>query len=152
MKLSKITIAAGVFLVFGSSLAYADNCTGYDVMVVQTNETTDLGNGHTITTWKAYIQNVSTHWSKRNGITGECSVARLDTPDGNWQATGYCASRDKDGDTYSVSVHIAPGAEKGTWRQVAGTGKFAGKQDSGWWQHAWTDGVMTANSWGGTCE
>jgi hypothetical protein len=151
MKLTKSIIAAGVLLIFGSSLAYADNCTGYDVMVVQTNETTDLGNGHTITTWKAYRQNVSAD-SDYGGTTGECSGARLDTPDGNWQAMGYCASRDKDGDTLSISWHIAPGAEKGTWRSIAGTGKFAGKQDSGWFQHAWTDGVMTTNTWGGTCE
>ena len=151
MRLSKNIIVAGAFLFFGMPAAYADNCTVYDVMVVQTNETTDLGNGHTITTWKAYVQTVSAD-SDYGGTTGECSGTRLDTPDGNWQAMGYCASRDKDNDTVSISWHIAPGAQKGTWRSIAGTGKFAGKKDSGWWQHEWTDGVMTANTRGGACS
>jgi len=65
---------------------------------------------------------------------------------------GYCARRDKDGDTYSHSYHRAPGADKGTWKRIAGTGKFAGRKASGWWQSAWADGVMSATKWGGTCE
>ena len=151
MKLTKSTIAAGVLLVFGSSLAYADSCTGTDVLVVRTNETTDLGKGHTITTFKAYSQNVSAD-SDRGGTTGECSGAVLATPDGKTQSMGYCARRDKDGDTYSSSWHRASGADKGTWRDMGGTGKFAGRKGSGWWQLAWADGVMIANAWGGTCE
>ena len=152
MKLTNSIIAASAFLIFGASLAYADNCTGTDVQVVQTDETTDLGNGHSITTWKAYSQFVSADSSKRNGLAGECSGAVLATPDGKWQAQGYCAWRDKDGDTYSTSWHKAPMDMAGTWRQVGGTGKFAGTQDSGWWKFAWEDGVMRANTWGGNCD
>ena len=152
MKRTRSIIAAGVFLIFGASLAYADNCTGLDVQVMQTKEKTELGKGHTIEIVKLYSQMVSTDWSKRNGTTGECSGAVLLTPDGKWQAQGYCAWRDKDGDTYNTSWHKAPMDMAGTWKQLGGTGKFAGTQDSGWWQSAWTDGVMSANTWGGTCE
>jgi len=152
MKVTKSTIAAGVFLIFGTSLAYADNCTGLDVSVMRATETTDLGKGHTIKTLSFYSQNVSADSSKRNGTTGECSGVVLATPDGNWQAKGYCAWRDKDGDTYSQSWHKAPEADKGTWKTTGGTGKFASMQDSGWWQFAWEDGVMQTNTWGGTCQ
>jgi hypothetical protein len=151
MEFTKSIIAAGVLFSFGASLAYADNCTGLNVFVRQTYETTDLGNGHTITTLKHYSQIVSAD-SFKGGTTGECSGAVLVTPDGEWQTMGYCARRDKDGDTYSESWHKAPGADKGTWKLTGGTGKFAGKQGSGWWQSAWADGVMRANQWGGTCQ
>lgn len=150
MKLTNSIIAAGV-LIFGAPLAYADNCTGTDVNVTRTFETTELGEGHTVTTWRAYSQTVSAD-SDMGGTTGECTGAFLATPDGKTQAMGYCARRDKDGDTYSASWHRASGADKGTWRRVTGTGKFAGQQASGWWKSAWGDGVMSATTWGGTCK
>lgn len=153
MKLTKSIITAGLFLFFGTSLAYADNCTGMDVQVARTSETTDLGNGHAITIVKLYSQTVSADCSKCNGTTGECSGTVLTTPDGKTQSMGYCARRDKDGDTVSSSWHRAPGADKGTWKTIGGTGKYADSVgDSGWWQNAWDDGVMFTNAWGGTCQ
>ena len=151
MKLTNSIIAAAVLLLVGAPLAYADNCTGMDLQVVQIDEKTELSKGHIITTWKAYSQFVSAD-SDLGGTTGECAGAVLVTPDGEWQAMGYCARRDKDGDTLSTAWHRAPGEKKGTFRSVSGTGKFAGKQVDGWWQFAWEDGVMRANTWGGTCN
>ncbi len=42
-----LAVATSLF-VFNSSLA-ADNCTGYDVLVTQSAETSDLGKGHAVT-------------------------------------------------------------------------------------------------------
>jgi hypothetical protein len=151
MKLTKSAIATIVLLPFGSSLALADNCTGTDVNVTRKFETTDLGQGHTISIWKAYSQGVSAD-SNVDAMTGECSGVILATPDGKTQSMGYCARRDKDGDTYSNSWHKGPGADEGTWKRIAGTGKFAGTQASGWWKGAWADGAMSASKWGGTCQ
>ena len=68
------------------------------------------------------------------------------------QSMGYCARRDKDGDTQSISWHSAPGADKGVWKSTGGSGKFAGKQDSGWFQGTVSDGKMSVSKWGGTCK
>ena len=151
MKLSKSAVVTSVLLLFSSSFALADNCTGTDLHVTRTFETTDLGQGHTISVWKAYSQTVSAD-SNIGGMTGECSGAVLATPDGKTQSMGYCVRRDKDGDTYSASWHRASGADTGTWKRIAGTGKFEGTQASGWWKRAWGDGAMSANRWGGTCQ
>jgi len=151
-EVGKVAAACvGIGLVLGAPLVYADNCTGTDVHVSRISETTDLGSGHTITTWKTYSQIVSAD-SKLGGTTGECSGSILTTPDGNTQSMGYCARRDKDGDTYSLSWHQGPGADKGVWKSTGGTGKFAGMQNSGWFQFAWADGVMIGTAWGGTCK
>ena len=76
----------------------------------------------------------------------------LSTPDGKTQAMGYCARRDKDGDTSSISWHQAAGADKGMWKSTGGTGKFANRTDSGWYQAAMADGAMSSTVWGGTCR
>ena len=74
------------------------------------------------------------------------------TPDGKVRAMGYCARRDKDGDTQSIDWHIAPDAEKGSSLSTGGTGKFAGRTDSGWFQDVRSDGTMSVAKWGGTCK
>jgi len=144
-------IAAAVLLVCSSPLARADNCTGTDALVTQTAETTELAKNHTITIWKAYSVLASPD-SIYNNATGECSGVILATPDGKTQSMGYCARRDKDGDTQSISWHAAPGADKGMWKSTGGSGKYAGKQDSGWFQNVVADGKMSVTKWGGTCH
>ena len=53
-KLVKLeSIVAGVVLVFGSSLVYADNCNGHDAHVSKMFETTQLAENHTISTWRS---------------------------------------------------------------------------------------------------
>lgn len=147
----KNRIATALLLACTSSLAWADNCTGVDVLVTQTGETTEIAKNHTITIWKAYSV-LSSPDSVYDNTTGECSGVILATPDGKTQAMGYCARRDKDGDTQSISWHSAPGADKGVWKATGGSGKFAGRQDSGWFQNAVSDGKMSVSKWGGTCK
>jgi hypothetical protein len=154
MKRSKCFKSSLLFatsaLVCGSVLA--DNCTGVDVLVTQTAETTEIATDHTITIWKAHSVIVSPD-SIYNNTSGECSGTILSTPDGKTQSMGYCVRRDKDGDTASISWHQAPGADKGMWKSTGGTGKFAaGKRDSGWYQAVMANGLMSSTKWGGNCN
>jgi len=144
-------VCVGIGFVFGAPLAYADNCKGVDVLVTQTAETTKLADNHTITIWKAHSVIISPG-SIFDMTAGECSGTIMSTPDGKTQAMGYCVRRDKDGDTDSISWHQAPGAEKGVWKSTGGSGKFAGNQDSGWYETAMADGAMSVSAWGGTCR
>jgi len=137
---------------FGSQLVHAeDNCKGVDVLVTQTSETTEIAKNHTISIWKAFSV-LASPGTNYDNATGECSGITLTTPDGKTQSMGYCARRDKDGDTQSIAWHSPPGADKGMWKATGGSGKFAGKQDAGWFQFARGDGKMAVTNWGGTCQ
>ncbi len=155
MKKQKMLL--GSCLLVGGALipgfaSSADNCTGYDSLVAIYAETLDLGEGHTLTAFRQASIITTDNAPIHHLTTGECSGAALTTPDGKVYVYGYCARKDKDGDTTSITFSQAPGAAKGTWKSVAGTGKFAGKKDSGWYQDVRTDGKMTVSQWGGTCK
>ena len=143
--------SVGLVAMTAAAPASADNCTGYDALVAQTAETTDVGKGVTLTVWKNQSI-ITSENSIYNGVAGECSGTILTTPDGKAQAMGYCARRDKDGDTQSIAWHLPAGADKGMWKATGGTGKFAGKQDSGWFQNVLSDGKMSLTKWGGNCQ
>ena len=74
------------------------------------------------------------------------------TPDGKTQSQGYCARHDKDGDTQAIATHQAPDAHKIEWKSTGGTGKYAGKQDSGWAQPVYAEGSVIVVKWGGDCH
>ena len=154
MKTAKVLHAVTLIgaCLFAASLAVAaDNCTGYDTLVTLSAETLDLGNKHTLTVFRSASMLISDD-PRYHLTTGECSGTTLTTPDGKARSSGHCARRDKDADTYSLEWSLAAGADKGTWKSIDGTGKFAGKIDSGWWQSVRTDGKMFVNKWGGTCK
>jgi hypothetical protein len=112
----------------------------------------ELAKGHTITVVRSHSMLVTdTPADKYNLTIGECS-GTLVTADGTTTGSGHCARRDKSGDSYSTEWAIAPGSERGTWKAVAGTGKFSRRTGSGWWQNATRDGKMFASRWGGTCN
>ena len=145
-----VGVVASILLVSGPANS-ADNCTGYDNQVAIYAETLDLGNGHTLTAFrKASL--VTSENSISHLATGECSGAALTTPDGKVHVSGYCARKDKVGDTESSEFSLAAGAEKGVWKIIGGTGKFAGKSGSGWFQSIRTDGKMMISKWGGNCK
>jgi hypothetical protein len=133
-------LTTGLFL-FGES--HADNCSGYDVLVVQSAETTEMVKGHSLTVLRlsSIAVNTSNSASPYNLTTGECSGTMVTTPDGVTRGSGHCARRDKDGDSYNVEWALPAGAQKGTWKYFGGTGKFAA-----------SDGKMIVNKWGGTCK
>jgi hypothetical protein len=158
-KLSRLSVGlrryfwiAGLPLgVFCTSTAWADTCTGFDALVTQSAETTDLGHGLKQTSIKAHSILFSND-SVYNLTAGECAGTTLQTEDGKTQSTGSCARRDKNGDTYGISWRQAPGTDKGEWKLTGGTGKYAGKQASGWFQNVLTDGKMFVTKWGGDCH
>jgi hypothetical protein len=133
------------------SASWADTCTGYDVNVSQAAETTDLGHGLKQSSFRSQSVLIS-HDSIYNLVEGECAGTALVGEDGKAQSTGYCARKDKEGDTQSISWHQAPGADKGEWKWTGGTGKFAGKHDSGWFQNVLEDGKVSVVKWGGDCH
>ncbi|MBV8616195.1 MAG: hypothetical protein JOY66_20835, partial [Acetobacteraceae bacterium] len=124
-----------------SSARAADTCTGYDAHFVESADTTDLGHGMKQTTVKQHSILFSND-SIYNMLMGECSATVLQAPDGKTQMQGFCARHDKDGETQSIAIRLPPGADKIEWKSTGGTGKYAGKQDSGWAQNALTDGKM----------
>jgi hypothetical protein len=133
------------------SPAWADNCTGYDVLVMSPADATDLGHGMKQIGVKGQSVVLSND-SIFNLVVGECAGTVLQTPDGKSQSEGYCARHDKAGDTQSVAWRQAPGADKGEWKEVDGTGKFAGKQGTGWTQQVYADGKVLVVKWGGDCH
>jgi hypothetical protein len=141
---------ASILLISGPANS-ADNCTGYDNLVAIYAETLDVGNGHTLTAFRQ-ASLLTSDDSIYHLATGECSGAALTTPDGKVHVSGYCVRRDKDGDTQSIEFSQAAGAEKGVWKSTGGTGKFAGKSHSGWFQDVRTDGKMAISKWGGNCK
>lgn len=144
------TAVAGLALV---SAARADNCAGNDVLVNQYLDTLEVTKGHSMTTSVDYsILTTDDVKNIYHNATGRCSGTFLATPDGKVAGAGFCIRKDKDGDTQSITFDLKPGADKGGWKSVGGTGKFAGKTDSGWFQAAVTDGKMSVTRWGGTCK
>ena len=137
--------------IMGVSSTRADNCTGYDVLVAQSAETTDLGKGVKQTSSRSESILLSSD-SIYNLVAGECASTMLQTEEGKTQSAGYRARRDKDGDTQTIAFHFAPGADKGEWKSTGGTGKFAGKQGSGWAQPVLADGKVVVVQWGGDCH
>jgi hypothetical protein len=129
----------------------ADTCTGYDTLVTQSSETTDLGHGLKLTSSRAQSV-VMSNDSIYKMVAGECSSTNLRTPDGKTQLMGYCARRDKDGDTTSISTIQSPGADKIEWKSTGGTGKYEGKRDSGWAQIVFAEGKTLVVKWGGDCH
>ena len=150
-KLLKGACALGASLLVCAPAVAADNCTGYDVLFTMSEETLDLGGGHSLTVFRQKSVLVTEN-ALYNLATGECSGTALATPDGKVRVIGYCARRDKDGDTHSIEFSQAAGAEKGAWKSTGGTGKLAGKNDSGWVQDVRTDGKMLVSKWGGNCR
>ena len=85
-------------------------------------------------------------------VGGVCAGTSVTTSDKQAYAMGYCARHDADGDAQTIVWHMAPGAEKGEWKSIDGTGKYAGKKDSGWFQGVYGDGKISMVLWGGTCH
>jgi hypothetical protein len=154
-RLRALLLASGALCAMGLSLSTAraaDNCTGYDILFDTYAETVEVAKDHTLTVVRSASVLTSEDTPAYQGTTGECSASFLATPDGKARATGHCARRDKDNDTYSIEWALPAGADKGTWKSTGGTGKFAGKQNSGWFQEVRRDGKMTLSKWGGTCK
>ena len=130
--------------------AFADNCNGNWSNVGQSAETIEVAKGHSVTFFVARGSTTSAN-SPFNGV-GECGGYILTTPDGKVRVSGICTRKMNDGASESDVFSLEPGAERGVWKQVAGTGVFAGKNYSGWWQSVISDGKAEMGIWGGNCN
>ncbi|HTS54684.1 MAG TPA: hypothetical protein VMH26_15535, partial [Burkholderiales bacterium] len=72
------------------------------------------------------------------------------TSDGKSRGWGFCAYKDKDGDTEYIQWESTP--QSGMWKDVGGTGKWAGMRSSGWTKMVAQDGKMSLFKWGGNCQ
>lgn len=133
-----------------SNPIWADNCSGNWSNVTQYAETIEVAKGHTVTYFVARGSTTSAN-SLFNGV-GECGGYALATPDGKVRVSGICTRKMADGASESDVFALEPGADRGIWKQVSGTGALAGKSYSGWWQSVISDGKTEMGIWGGTCN
>jgi hypothetical protein len=143
-------LALMVLALASSKASLADNCSGNWSNVTVSAETLEVAKGHTVTYFVARGSTTSPN-SLFNGI-GECGGYALSMPDGKVRVAGICTRKMNDGASESDIFALEPGAERGTWKQVAGTGSLAGKNYSGWWQSVISDGKAEMGIWGGTCQ
>ena len=144
---SGLLFAAGA-LVYGGALA--DNCNGRFNNVTHALSTVEVGEGHTLTSF--IFNSITTSDNSINNAAGECSGYALTTPDGKTRMAGVCARKTAEGDSFSDVWALEPGADRGTYKMVGGTGAFAGMVMEGWWQIKLEDGKMASGEWGGICR
>jgi hypothetical protein len=135
------------FWLCGSVLA--DNCSGHYTQVVTQFQSIDLGGGHKIDMFWTKSTNDSTN-SPYNGV-GQCTSYAHAMPDGTVRWAGICGWKNNDG-SFAEEWALEPGAEKGTWKSAGGTGVYAAKSASGWWQVIVSEGGVTLGEWGGNCN
>lgn len=152
MRVNSFIVVAtcGVISIGVSASVLAGNCTGRWTNVAQSSETLDLGNGHTITIFSA--RGSTTSEDSPMTAVGQCGGYVLTLPDGKSRLGYACARKDKNGDSYSDYGTMEPGADKGSWTQSGGTGVFAGKKNSGWWQVVTQDSKTTTGTFTGNSE
>ena len=130
--------------------ALADSCTGHVNNVSISSETIEVAKGSTLTTF--VFHSITSSENSPNNAVGQCGGYALTTVDGKTRMAGACARKTKDGDTWSDTWALEPGAERGTWQLVGGTGAFAGKNWSGWWHPLFGEGKLSVAEWGGNCR
>lgn len=140
-------------LLFAGAEVYAAKCSGHNINNVLLFENNELADGTTLATLRISSVYVSDDASSPLHLAaGECAGALTTTPDGKTQGQGHCMRKDKDGDVYNEQWNLAPGAEKGSWKLVGGTGKYANMSGSGSWQVVMSQGKTAAVRWVGTCQ
>lgn len=149
--MSKLLASFGFVLACVLALpAAAAECGGHVNNTTIKSETIELSPGHTLTTFVAY--SFTTSENSANNAVGQCGGVALTTPDGKTHMRGSCARKTRNGDTWSDFWEMQPGATRGTWHLIGGTGAFAGKQWSGWWEPVMADDKTYMGLWGGNCD
>jgi hypothetical protein len=142
-------VGAALVSVSLSTSAIAQSCSGhYGNMNVQYTSF-EVGEGHKVDSY-IFRQALNSTNSPLN-VVGECSGFTHTMPDGRVRMSGVCAYRSKEGG-YVNEWAMEPGAARGTWKATAGTGVFAGKAMSGWWENMIADGPQVLGKWGGNCR
>ena len=145
---------AGLLGLSTAGAVFSAPCSGYDVIVPISASTMEVAKDHKMTVLRSHgIVITEDPKSRYNQMFGECAGTLITLPDGKSTGQGHCARKDPEGNSYSLEWAIAAGAEKGTWKFISGTGKFAGVAGSGWWMFGKSveDG-SAINRWGGECN
>ena len=150
-ELSKVAVSLTLFVVGFSSAAHADNCSGHYTSVVTTYEVLEIDKGHTVVVL-ANRNSASSGGVLYNGVGG-CSATILTTPDGKFQMNYSCVRKSPEGESWSIVGTLDSSSTKGSWTQVAGTGRYSATNgSSGWFQPLMNDGKMELGTWGGNCR
>ena len=117
------------------------------------SETHEVAKGHSVTffTSRTSSTGVNGDNSPFNAV-GVSSGYTLAMPDGKTMTSGISTRKTSTGDSESDVWSIASGDKRGTWKIVAGTGAFAGKNNSGWFAPPFSDGTVSVGNWGGNCQ
>ncbi len=151
---SSIASVISLFLGPTAGTLYAAECTGAGYNFTQMSETVELGEGHSVIVWKGHAILVD---DDPNGIyhmsSGPCIAVFSVLPDGGFKAAGNCSYTDGDGDFHSDRWWQEPGANRGRWETIHGSGKFAATVgDSGWYETVMENGLASVGRWGGECS
>ena len=152
----KIIVRTGCFigacLLLAVPVFAADDCSGHYVNVALSGDSAEQAGGSSLAMFRSISINITDDKnSPLNMSVGDCMGTALTAGD-KTDASGRCTRKDKDGDLYSYEWAIPAGAEKGTWKFVGGTGKYASAKWSGWWQQTMADGKAVGGIWGGHCK
>ena len=132
-----------------SPIYAADNCTGHYTSVNISAETLEIAKGHKVVYFVAHSS--ATSENSADNAVGRCGGYSLTLPDGKVKVVGSCVRKTKDGDSWADEFALEPGATRGTWKLVQGTGVFANKNWSGWWEPIVSEGKIDMGKWGGNC-
>jgi len=150
MKLAPFSIYAAMpALVALSSPCLADNCTGHWTNVNISAETLEIDKGHKVVYFVSHGS--ATSENSADNAVGRCGGYALTLPDGTVKMAGVCVRQTKDGDSWADEWALEPGAKRGTWKLMQGTGVFANKKWSGWWEPIVSEGKIGMGKWGGNC-
>ena len=150
VKVFRFGLLAVVGLFLYPSAHAADNCSGRVNNVAISADTFEISGGHKMMIFVAH--SIGTSDNSPINASGKCGGYAITTPDGKTRLVGVCTRKSKDGDSWSDEWVLEPGADRGRWKQFGGTGAFAGKNWSGWWQPVYDDGTRFMGIWGGNCN
>ena len=136
------------------AISFAAKCSGTNINNLVSWEPSEIAKGTTLAIMRATSVSVSDDAGATNHlVSGECIGQFLTTSEGKTAASGSCARRDKDGDVLNEEWVATDGiGNKGTWKNVGGTGKFANAKSTGQWEFSPLQGKMGAVRWIGNCQ
>lgn len=136
------------------SLAYAARCGGTNINNLISWDQSEIAKGMTLAVMRTASVIYSDDVKADNHLAaGECIGSFLTGPDGRTLAQGQCARKDKDGDVlYEEWVATDGKGNKGSSRNIGGTGKYAKAASSMQWEFSPLHGKMGAVRWTGDCQ
>ena len=145
------TVTAAAVLVVAASMAIAGEVGGNNFAVAKPATTTELPNGMTYaTTGNSTVCTTTDPNHPLNQASGDCDGACIIDANGNSTCMGSCTWVDSDG---HLAFFTWTGLDKGSWRLVGGSGKYAHATGRGTWEGTGTyPGGIMRNTWQGDID